>query len=152
MRYGWLILIIIFLSGCTDMKPIAFDFKTLQRNDKPNSYLICPPHFCTTKVDAVSPVYQVDLKTLETAWQTLIATQPRIEVTAANPANHTYQYVQRSLILRFPDYIDVQFIPLNNHQSTLAIYSHAVYGYYDFHVNEKRVTTWLAELNQLLAT
>jgi uncharacterized protein (DUF1499 family) len=40
----------------------------------------------------------------------------------------------------------VQFIPITETSSTLAVYSRARYGYYDFHVNENRVKKWLAAL------
>ena len=57
-----------------------------------------------------------------------------------------YQYRQRSLVFRFPDFVDVRYIPIDDHTSTLAIYSRAKYGYSDFGVNKKRVEMWLALL------
>ena len=136
----------LFLTGCDAVKPTTFNFETLQRPDKPNSYLICPKNICNTRIDAIAPAFNVNIIELQKAWKEMISTQPRVELLTMNSENLTFQYVQRSFLFHFPDIINVKFIPINNTQSTLAIYSHAVYGYYDFHVNERRVNNWLTAL------
>lgn len=141
------LLMTLFLAGCDAMQASSFNFSTLQRNTKPNSFLVCPQNLCTTRVDATAPIFNVDVLVLQKAWTSMIAAQPRIEVLASNNNDYTYQYVQRSFLFRFPDVIDVKLIAINNTQSTLAIYSHAVYGYYDFNVNKKRVKSWLSDLS-----
>lgn len=141
-------MLLFFLSGCSDMRPTNFDFKTFERSAKPNSYLICPAHYCAAHIDAIAPVYPVSVTALMKAWQKMIDAQPRILVIYHD--DHDYQYVQRSLIFRFPDKIYVRFIPLENDMSTLAIYSHSVYGYYDIGVNKKRIESWLAQLAPIL--
>ena len=128
------------------MKPTTFDFESFQRNTKPNSYLVCPKDLCHTKIDAPSPVFNVGLTTLQIAWQKLITDQPRIQLLADNTKDFSYQYVQRSLIFRFPDIINVKLIPLDHTHSTIALYSSSVYGHYDFNVNQKRVRKWLSAL------
>lgn len=140
------ILFITFsLTGCSDVKPIDFDFKNLVRNNKPNSYLVCPENYCSTRIDQVAPVYRMNVTTLMNAWQQMITLQPRTRLLShAKPLS--YQYVQYSRFFHFPDYIDVAFIPLTDKTSTLAIYSHSVYGHYDFGVNEKRVQSWIHDL------
>jgi uncharacterized protein (DUF1499 family) len=139
--------ITVFLTGCDAMKPIPFAFDTLQRSNKPNSYLVCPKHYCTTTVDDTAPIFEVNIAELKTAWVKLIAAQPRIELLEMSSDHLTYQYVQRSFLFRFPDIINVKLIPINNHQSTLAIYSTAIYGYSDFNVNQNRVRNWLTALS-----
>lgn len=146
LKYFFTLFLLLTLSGCDAMKPTPFNFTTLQRSDKPNSYLVCPKEYCHTKVDATAPIFNVSVIELQKSWDHVIQAQPRIESLAANQAQHTFQYVQRSLVLRFPDIINITLIPINKNQSTLAIYSTAVYGYYDFNVNKKRVQNWLAEL------
>jgi uncharacterized protein (DUF1499 family) len=131
------------------MQPVNFNFKTLQRDNKLNSYLICPEHYCQTRVDAISPDYAVSVDQLIIAWQKMMAKQSR--TTLLYHSVYDYQYVQRSLLFHFPDYIHVTFISLPNEKSTLAIYSHSVYGYYDLGVNKKRVEKYLAELSAALA-
>ena len=146
-RHNLLIILLItfFLTGCSDMKPIDFDFKKLVRDSKPNSYLVCPDDYCNTRIDQVAPVYSMNVKSLVTAWQQMITSQPRTHLLShAQPLS--YQYVQYSRFFHFPDYIDVAFIPLTDKTSTLAIYSRSVYGHYDFRVNEKRVQSWMHAL------
>ena len=79
---------------------------------------------------------------------TMLAQQPRITELSTDKALDQYQWIQRSLIFRFPDYVTVRFYVVDADHSTLAMVSHAKYGYSDFGVNEKRVQTWLALLNQ----
>lgn len=150
IKLASLLIIVLFISGCTDMRSIDFNFKTLQRDNKLNSYLVCPANYCQTRVDALAPDYPVSVQELMTAWQKVIAMQPR--TTLSYHSGSHFQYVQRSLLFRFPDNIYVTFLPLATEKSTLAIYSQSVYGYYDFGVNKKRVEHWLAALGAELAT
>jgi uncharacterized protein (DUF1499 family) len=138
------------LTGCDAMKPTPFNFTTLQRDEKPNSYLVCPKDYCHTKVDEVAPIFKLNVIDLQKKWQDVINQQARIEVLTTNKAEHDYQYVQRSLLLRFPDIINVKLISVSSDTSTIAIYSSAVYGYYDFNVNKKRVQNWLNELRDMV--
>jgi uncharacterized protein (DUF1499 family) len=138
----------LLITGCANMKPADFNFNSLVRTDKPNSYLVCPKNYCHTRVDAEALEYKASAASLIAAWKEMIAAQPRTTLLASNPQQLTFQYVQYSRFFHFPDYIEVQFIPLTDHTCTLAIYSHAVYGYYDFHVNENRVKTWLKAINR----
>lgn len=133
------------------MQYMPFNFKTFTRNDKPNSYMICPDNYCHTRIDAVSPEFNVNVSALESAWEKMVVEQPRTTLIHHDKADDQYQYVQRSFFFRFPDYINVRFIPIDQHKSTLAIYSHSVYGHSDFGVNEKRVKAWLANLDHILA-
>jgi uncharacterized protein (DUF1499 family) len=130
------------------MKPADFNFNLLVRTGKPNSYLVCPKNYCHTRVDTEALEYKASAASLIAAWKEMIAAQPRTTLLASNLQQLTFQYVQYSRFFHFPDYIEVQFIPLTDHTCTFAIYSHAVYGYYDFHVNENRVKTWLKAINR----
>ncbi len=126
------------------------DFKTLQLPTSPNYYLVCPADYCAARPDEISPVFKKSVAQVEVIWQQMIAKQPQTLLLSSNPAIHQYFYVQRSLIFRFPDYITVQFIPVSDTTSTIAIYSHAKYGYSDFGVNKNRVRNWLNELKELM--
>jgi uncharacterized protein (DUF1499 family) len=148
MRISSLFLMItVLITGCVNMKPADFNFNSLVRSDKPNSYLVCPKNYCHTRVDAEAIEYKASVTSLIAAWNDMIAAEPRTTLLANNAQQLTFQYVQYSRFFHFPDYIEVQFIPLTDHTCTFAIYSHAVYGYYDFHVNENRVKTWLKAIN-----
>ena len=124
----------------------AIDFRTLARSNRPNQYLVCPHNFCTTTLDAVSPVYEMPVTMLRERWLSLMAQQPRIEQIAVSKDGWQYDFIQRSFLLRFPDTITVRFLPLGEKRSTLAIYSRSHYGYTDYGVNRRRVETWLTAL------
>ncbi len=150
LRINLLLFLMLLLTGCDAMQPTSFNFASLQRDEKPNSYLVCPKDYCHTKVDEISPVFKLNVINLQKKWQELINQQARIEVLSANNTEHNYQYVQRSFLFRFPDIINVKLIPVSSDTSTIAIYSSAVYGYYDFNVNKKRVEKWLNELRDMV--
>lgn len=132
-----------------DMKG-AVDFKTLTVPSSPNYYLMCPKDYCQAEAQLTSPVYPVDARVLYEKWAKIMKKRVRTELIYIDPEREQYQYVQRSRIFRFPDYINVQFIALNDKQSTLAIFSRSKYGYGDMGVNKKRVQRWLAALNKMV--
>jgi len=71
-------------------------------------------------------------------------------VTAAEePAQNRLVVIQHTPLLRFPDIVTVEFVALDPHRSSVALYSRARYGKLDFGVNRRRVETWLARLQQL---
>ncbi len=123
----------------------AVDFEDLKLTDKPNQFLMCPPHICSGHAD--SPVFDVSADELRERWREVISAQPRVELLAED--GQQFDYVQRSARLRFPDIITVRFISLLPSQSTLAIYSRSVYGKSDFGVNRKRIEAWLAAMSGL---
>jgi len=140
----FLVFPIFLLTGCHNIEMI--DFKKMKVNTKPNNYLVCPQYYCNITPNAIAKSYPVNVNKLQTAWQNMVTQEPRVRLVESVPAEHKYQYVQYSRVFHFPDYIDVQFIPITETSSTLAVYSRARYGYYDFHVNENRVKKWLAAL------
>ena len=143
-NYFSLILILI-LPGCCGTQPMI-NFKNLTLPNTPNYYLACPATYCNVKPQGTIKTYKMGVNQLISAWNQMIHEQPRVRLVQSEPQTYQYQYVQRSLVFRFPDDIDVQFIPLTEDESTLAIYSRARYGHYDFHVNEKRVEHWLESI------
>lgn len=148
--------LVIVLIGREQMLAMVFgpveltiiDFSTLTRHARPNQYLMCPSDFCAAKPDAVSPVYEGPVATLRDRWSIMIARQPRVEQIAVSADGLQYDFIQRSLVMRFPDTITVRFIPLNETQSTLAIYSRSHYGYSDLGVNRQRIEAWLKALQE----
>ena len=117
----------------------AVDFEDLKLTDKPNQFLMCPPHICSGHAD--SPVFDVSADELRERWREVISAQPRVELLAED--GQQFDYVQRSARFRFPDIITVRFISVPPSKSTLVIYSRSVYGKSDFGVNRKRIEAWL---------
>lgn len=80
----------------------------------------------------------------------IVLDSPRTELAAGARSELWATYVQRSQLMRFPDYASVVVIGLPEGGSTLAIYSQSVYGTNDFGVNKDRVEGWLGQLSETL--
>lgn len=142
-------LFILLLQGCGQMQ--TADLQNLTLPFTPNYYLICPKNYCNVEPNEYSPVYNLSAEDLFNAWNQMTEKQPYLNITGTIPERAQYEYVQKSLVFGFPDYITVQFIALSDTTSSLAIYSRSRYGFYDFGVNKRRLQTWLAQLNEIVA-
>ena len=125
---------------------VEIDFATLVLDGRPNQHLVCPEGFCAASPHAISPVFEIPATALRDRWMAMIAGQPRVTRTGTDDAALHYDFVQRSLVFRFPDAITVRFIALDEGRSTLALFSRSSYGTSDFGVNRRRVEAWLAAL------
>ena len=131
------------------------DFKTLenrcgrslQRVQLCNEYIVAPPKFTPARVSNSAPIYDVSVDTLEQIADRVIKRQPRMQILPTDETLKRHEYVQRTLIFRFPDVITVQFIPVAEQRSTLAAHSYSIYGGSDLGVNSQRIKSWLAEID-----
>lgn len=121
------------------------DFQDFELPTTPNYFYAAPLNYSKAQPQLESPIYPVSLKQLTESFEEMVAQQPRLQTLAKRDTQ--FSYIQRTRWLHFPDYIDVILIALSAEQSTLAIYSRSKYGYYDFAVNEKRVKSWLQQLD-----
>lgn len=120
------------------------DFAALELGPKPNQYLVCPADFCPrAEAHRAAPVYDVPVSVLRDAFLKMAGEQKRTTLLERDDAALKYEFVQRTAILRFPDYVSVEFIATGAEQSSLAIYSRSQYGYSDLGVNKKRINGWL---------
>lgn len=142
------VLMCLCLVGCS-VKPVKIDFNHLEKIDKPNRYLLCDPKFCNLTPDEKSECFSISAEGLKEKVIQLIQNKPRY--TQLSDDGNQVQYVQRSLIFRFPDILTIQFYELSKSTSTLAILSYAQYGYYDFGVNKDRVTSLVNSLKKSVA-
>jgi uncharacterized protein (DUF1499 family) len=124
------------------------DFATLELSGDPNQFLSCPPAYCGTTPHMESPVFDISADDLKARWQKVVAGQPRIEHLNPGPDGEQFYYVQRSRRFRFPDVITVRFIEISSSQSTLALFSRAIYGKSDLDVNRKRMESWMKALGE----
>ncbi len=128
-----------------DGDPAPVDFAQLQRRGTPNEYLVCPTDVCrSAEPDRPAPTFDIPVAQLQERLVALLATLPRTRILVDCDAHLVVE--QRSLIFRFPDYIDVRAIAIDASRSTIAIYSRSKIGFYDFGVNKRRVEGWLRKL------
>jgi hypothetical protein len=122
----------------------------LEGRRKPNNFLLAPQGFSGLRPDQEAPVFACTIAALEAAVDAVAAAEPRLERLDRGADPLARVYVQRTPALGFPDLVSLRLIPLGPGQATLALYSRAVYGLYDFGVNRRRVRRWLAEIQSKL--
>lgn len=104
-----------------------------------NERIVAPPNFTPARAQ-LARVYDVSAERLEQIADAVVQRQPRISVVGRDDLTHRREYVQRSLIFRFPDVITFQFLPVEGgSKSTLASHSRSIYGAGDLGVNKVRI-------------
>ncbi|HIP24091.1 MAG TPA: DUF1499 domain-containing protein [Rhodobacteraceae bacterium] len=81
------------------------------------------------------------------AFNDYVLTQPNTLAIAESADGLWTTYVQRTPVMKMPDYITVKFIDLEESKSTLVVYSRSRFGYGDMGVNKARVDLWLQSLS-----
>ena len=128
----------------------SIEFSTLVLKESPNQYLVCPENLCNGQQHRVSAIYPTTAEDLAANWYDVVNTKPRMEQKSIDNGNvNQVDYVQRTELMQYPDWITVRFIDLGDRKSTLAIYSRSVYGESDLGVNQERIDAWLNELDVL---
>lgn len=92
------------------------------------------------------PTYPVGAGDLAWAFDRMAMAQPRVSRLAGGPEELWTTYVQRSLLMGFPDYVSVREVDLGDGGSTLVIWSRSRFGLSDWGVNQARVESWLAAM------
>ncbi len=150
---GWLLGLV--LPACAAMGasglpvPPLMDATHIERPATPNTALAAPADF-SPRPDIATAVYPVPAARLFAAIGRVAASQPRTYPAADYAANLQRHWVVRSAVFNFPDLIMVQAMPRSADASTLLLYSRSVYGYGDFGMNRRRITRWLAALDEML--
>lgn len=117
------------------------DFATLVRRDTPNDALACLPEFCSAKADIPAPVIALPVAQAFPAVEQALLREPRVSLAAADPAQDTLRFVQRSRLMGFPDTINVRLVATAG-GSAVLIYSRSQLGKADMGVNLARVKRW----------
>lgn len=124
------------------------DFRNLGRSGSSNEYLVCPRGHCPGPADAESPVFDVPAAVLAETVAAALAREPRTRLLRGDRGIGQLVYQQRSRVLRFPDVVQIQVLPLGAERSTLAIHSRSIYGRNDLGVNRRRVKRWLKAIGR----
>ncbi|MGB0920914.1 MAG: DUF1499 domain-containing protein [Alphaproteobacteria bacterium] len=123
------------------------DFSALVLHEKPNQYLVCNADICPkAEAHREAPVFDMPAAALRAAWAKVVGNQPRTTLLESDDTQLADEYVQRSALFRYPDFVSVRFVDLEQGGSTVAIYSRSKYGYSDLGVNQKRIDSWLDQL------
>ena len=122
-------------------KPV--DFATLELGWKPNQFLVAPPGATKAQPHAPAPVFAAPPEALRDALLSVIAAEPSATVLERSADGLAFTAVQRTRLMRFPDFIAIEIRPVEG-GSTALVYSRSVFGVRDFDVNRMRVERWLA--------
>jgi uncharacterized protein (DUF1499 family) len=123
------------------------DFESIKLPSSPNFYLSCPKDFCPSTIDfAISPVFDVSVVKLQQRFDKMLAKQERIQLLDSTNGGLKRVYVQKSALWNFPDFINVEFVAINDKHSSIALFSQSRFGYSDLGVNKKRIINWLTQL------
>lgn len=126
------------------------DFETVKNRVSRNDYLVAPDNSYTplATINEEAPLYEIPANKLRVEINKVVMRQPRISFIAEDKPTNRLEYVQRTLIFRFPDVITWKVIPINDKESTFEVYSSSVYGAGDLGVNADRIKGWINELNK----
>ncbi len=158
---AWLILAALLAGGGAPMETamadggppeaVFLDWAGMVPRDSPNGWLVAPDGAAPDGAaygqgDETAPVFPVPAPVLARAWQAVVAAQPRGRILAVSEDGLRIEAEQRSAVFGFVDRISVEVVALASQSSTLAVYSRATVGYWDFGVNRRRLRDWLAAL------
>jgi len=129
--------------------PPPLDLARLERPTTPNTALAAPEG-ADPRPDIATPVFPVAAAQLWTIVRSVAEREPRTSPLAVDEAGMAGSWVARSAVWNFPDVIMARVAPEGPEASTLALYSHSLYGRSDFGVNRRRLESWLAAVNTAL--
>ncbi len=129
------------VAGCQKtMDPINFDKVKLPNS--PNYALVAPSGYPVSP-DFESLFYSMTKADLSKLIVGFIREAPRLKVLSEDWNSLEFSFIQRTLLLRFPDQIDIKFIEKSDSDSTYIMLSRSQYGYSDFGKNKSRVKDWI---------
>jgi uncharacterized protein (DUF1499 family) len=121
----------------TNASALHNDPATAHSTGRPNAYRLKGGH---------APVFELPAAKLAKLVDDFSLSQPRVMRIAGSIDEMMITYVQRSLIMGYPDYITIKVIPLDNGQSKLEVFSRSRFGHSDLGVNKRRIDHWILAL------
>lgn len=123
-----------------DVSRWHLDPATITASGAANAFIVKPGG---EGADIASPIYPETPEALLARFRVVALSQPRVRVLSE--ADGFLTLIERSKLMRFPDYISVRAVAVDG-GSALNIFSRARYGSEDAGVNRARVLAWLGEL------
>lgn len=138
--------VIIFMILWVRFAPVGgdewhVDPETVEKGIRPNQYLMRDGQ------DADSRVFDMSVQELAQKFDDVALSKPDVTRLAGSVADGWVTYVQRTKVMRYPDYISVKVTDAGGGKSRLSIYSRSRYGRSDLGVNKARITNWLAAVS-----
>lgn len=131
--------------------PDPVEIAAVIRPGRRNAALAAPADFAV-KPDVPTRTYAVPAEDLYGALLHVAAGQQRTFLAAAYPTRLQAHFVVRSERLNMPGVLVAEAVALEDDASVAVIYAASVYGWMDFRSNRKRLTAWLAALDERMRT
>ncbi|MDP2698495.1 DUF1499 domain-containing protein [Thalassospira sp.] len=138
----------MFTSGEPDAVVFSAD---MQLPDDPTFFLVCAGDLCPPDADRqmTSPVFNIAATQLLSRVEE-VALNSKAVIVERNPRTLEMRLLIRTPVMRFPDWIDIRIVPLDEDHSQILAFSRSVYGSGDFGANEKRLKKWLTALRDIV--
>ena len=152
----YLVIALIFVVGAFYLRAVTaghdpeewhVDPFLISRPITPNTYYVAPQGMVEAKTDLGAPIYSAPAAIMAKAFDDFVLTQSNTIRLAGSVEEGWLTYVQRTPVMRMPDYISIKFIDFDDGGSTIAIYSRSRFGHGDMGVNKARVDLWLQSLS-----
>lgn len=119
----------------------------VKKTPKPNQYLVCPDGFCEENIDRASPIFDAPVDKIRQILASIEGKDASLVKVNADTGGMHEKYIMRSPFWKFPNLISVEYIPLENDQSTIAIYAQAQLGQSDLNANKAFIDQLLSEIS-----
>ncbi len=119
--------------------------------ETPNSYRVVQPGSPVPESGRESPLFAATPSELMAAFEAHALAQPDTIRLAGSSEEGFTTFVQRTPLVKYPDYISVRAVSVGEGQSALVILSRSRYGQSDLGVNKARIDAWLDALKPLEA-
>ena len=120
------------------------DFSRLRLRRNRRQYLIAPPRYTPDAPHRVAPLFDRPVQRLAGDFRLHALSQPGVAMKDISIDGRRLELRHRSPVLKLTTRISCHFIPVNEAQSTLAIYSRTQYGARS--ANRRRIDSWLAAI------
>lgn len=141
--------LLLTLAGCAD-PPQVIDLRSFERPTSPNSYLICPPGQCGAGSDEEGPVVDLSAEKVLVAALKVASLERNVAPQEADATIGQLMFIQRTAVLQFPDVVRIQAIQMPGGKIGIALYSHSIFGKYDFGANKTRAQRWMGAIKREL--
>lgn len=132
----------VLVAGQPDLGP--YDFEIAKRRRTANDALLCTPPLCGQAADEELPEYDEKpgelISRLDGKIPSLSQHVRRVD-DGGNEARS--RYVVHTPLMRFPDTVDIEAVPLDNGKTGLRAYGRAQIGRRDMGNNLSRLKRWL---------
>lgn len=120
----------------------ALDSVSASSTGKPNEYRLTGDK---------APIFDMPKQDLFALVDGFIRHRKRVNLLAENADTLEATYIQRSMIMGYPDYISIKISSVNANRSRLEVYSRSRFGHSDLGVNKRRIDQWIALIRGLVA-